>query len=245
MLMVALNIQHGAGKRVGALLEWLHGRSPDLAILSEWRANQSGAMIVKDLVAAGYYLAAQPGTGTPNGILIGSRMPFVSRLDLTPISATAGQLILVSLAEFDLIGAYFPNHEAKQPFFSACHEAALARQGRPLLLIGDLNTGDNNADLTPGGVPFLCAAEFESLRNSGLVDLWRSQHGPEAREYTWSTTKNDFRIDHALANAPFIDRLGPIDCQYDHQTRGARLSDHSALIVRTRAVDLAAARPAI
>jgi hypothetical protein len=115
---------------------------------------------------------------------------------------------------------HFLSFDSKRPFFSRCNEAALARRDRPLLLMGDLNTGDNKKDLTPGGVPFLRATKFGALGSSGLLDLWRSQHGPMAREYTWSTTKNDLRIDHAFANEAFLDQLGPFDCQYDHQTKG-------------------------
>jgi exodeoxyribonuclease III len=233
MLVIALNIQQGGGKRVGALSKWLVGQHPDLAILTEWRANPSGAMLVTAFSEAGYALATQPGKGTPNGILIASRMPIISHLVLTPLAATAGQLMIVSVAELDVVGAYFPGYDAKRPFFDRCKEVALDCRDRPLLLIGDLNTGDNHTDLTPGGVPFSCAADFGSLSDVGLVDLWRWQHGAEAREYTWSTTKNDFRIDHAFGNRAFLDRFGPLDCQYDHQTRGARLTDHSALLVRS------------
>ncbi len=95
--------------------------------------------------------------------------------------------MMVSVIEFDVVGAYFPCYA--KSFFAQCNEIALARQDRPPLLIGDINTRGNHADLTPGGVPFACATEFGALGTPAYGD----HNTGQTHEFTWSTTKNDFR----------------------------------------------------
>ena len=101
----------------------------------------------------------------------------------------------------------------------------------PFILLGDLNTGHNGLDIEGRGAPFYCADLFDALRsNAGLVDLWRAEHG-ERREWTWRSRINGFRIDHAFANAAFVEYFPSIQCFYDHHPRETGLTDHSALLV--------------
>jgi exodeoxyribonuclease-3 len=231
MLIVALNVKNGGGKRAAGLSAWLLREEPDLVVLPEWQNNLGGQKLVTAFSEAGYALASQ--SGTSDGLLVASRIPIMSHMTLTPSDTKSGQLMLLTTAEFDVLCSYFPNDNEKRPFFAQCAEAADTHPNRPLLLIGDFNTGHDEVDRTPGSMPLSCAAEFGALANAGMIDLWRSQHGPQAREYSWSTIKSDYRIDHALANIPFVALFGPLQCWYDHQPRGARLTDHSAILLRS------------
>jgi exodeoxyribonuclease III len=101
-----------------------------------------------------------------------------------------------------------------------------------LLIVGDLNTGRNDCDLEQGAAKFSCEGHFMNLETtSGLTDIWRSQHGASAQEWTWRSPKNGFRIDHAFANEAFRTAFKKIDCYYLHEPRESHVTDHSALVV--------------
>ena len=94
--------------------------------------------------------------------------------------------------------------------------------------MGDLNTGNQLADKTAAGAKYACAEWFDRLSSAyGLVDLWRATHGAEAHEWSWTTSKNGFRLDHAFGNAAFVRAFNPT-CAYDHSTR----KRSSAIIAR-------------
>jgi exonuclease III len=137
----------------------------------------------------------------------------------------------------------FPQLAEKRPFFDVCLKQATGL-AKPLLLVGDLNTGRNDIDLEQGATKFSRADQFDHLTSrSGMIDLWRKSNGFDAREWTWRSHKSGFRIDHALGNAQLESHSPATACWYDHSPRICGLTDHSALIillghVKMRASDL-------
>jgi exodeoxyribonuclease-3 len=230
--IVALNILHGGGKRTSALIEWLQEQSADIVVLSEWRNNPNGLAIEAALKSGGYHVLSQDRT-VSNGVLIAARESF-DAVAVTPPDAPVGVLLKARWkGGLTVIGAYFPLEiRAKRRFFGVCTEHAMQHSNAPFLLVGDLNTGCNDADLEPGVTPFPCADAFVGLTESGLIDQWRRQHGLTERQYTWRSRQNGFRIDHAFGNDAFVSRYEPLQCDYDHSTRETKLSDHSALVLR-------------
>jgi exonuclease III len=232
--IVALNIQHGGGKRTPELIKWLGTQNADIVVLSEWRNNPRGSAIEAALKSRGFHVHFQDGA-ISNGVLIAAKEPF-DAVAVTPPDAQIGVLLKARWkGGLTVIGAYFPlAARAKKEFFGVCMEQARQHSDAPFLLVGDLNTGCNDGDFTAGATPFPCADAFESLVDSGLIDQWRRQHGLAARDYTWLSPQNGFRIDHALGNKEFQARYAPLTCDYDHSTRvrERKLSDHSALILR-------------
>jgi exonuclease III len=138
-----------------------------------------------------------------NGILVGAGETFRQRT-LTPIGSQKGELVLADFAcGWRLLAAYFPQGQAKAPFFQVCLQEAARSRDVPLLLLGDLNTGLNDMDVEGKGVPFVHANLFADLQTrGGLVDLWRMEHGDQL-EWSWRSRLNGFRTDHALANRRF------------------------------------------
>lgn len=64
----------------------------------------------------------------------------------------------------------------------------------------------------------------------GLIDTFRALH-PERIEHSWvGRTGDGYRYDHVHCTADLAAKL--VSCDYLHQTRVDRLSDHSALSVR-------------
>lgn len=230
--IVSLNICHGGGKRQSALAEWLIDTRADLLVLTEWR--ESSAVLGTELANAGYKQALALREGArANGAAVFFREEIVANR-VTPSDAQRGELLLARTIGLSVLAAYFPQSKAKAPFFQRCAELA-AKEAAPMLLMGDLNTGSNDRDIERGGARFQCEQEFIDLTLvHGLSDLWRKQHGDDAREWTWRSSKNGFRIDHAFANRAFLDAYPKATCQIDHSPREARISDHSALIVELR-----------
>jgi exonuclease III len=231
--LVLLNIRHGGGVRATSLLSWLNSLSTDIIILAEWRDNAAGTIIKQGLESTGFFVTATAATGTRrNGILIAAAHPFECRR-ATPPGVSKGELLLAEVSSgYRLLGAYFPQGSAKVPFFNECFLQAKNSENIPFLIIGDLNTGRNDVDIEGNGVRFACADMFEALHeSSGLVDLWRREHGQD-REWSWRSHVNGFRIDHAFANRAFEKCFSSITCVYDHSPRENKLTDHSALILR-------------
>jgi exonuclease III len=237
MQAILLNIWHGGGDRAPRLLEWVTARSPDVVVMPEWRDNPSGDVLRSGLEQRGFQVAtAALLKKSSNGVLLAANRPFQFRC-CTPEAADSGAMIVADFGSERMLAAYFPQDESKAPFFESCLSEAASSHSVPFLLLGDLNTGRNRADIEGSGVPFVCADQFEGLQTkAGLVDLWRLEHGDKS-EWSWyspkSTTRqsNGFRIDHAFANAAFRERFPVIRCAYDHAPRDMKLTDHSALVL--------------
>ena len=233
MTLISLNIRSGGGNRVAAIRQFLESHRPDVIVLTEWRNNRCAYDFIAWMKSSGFlfYDALSDGT-TPNGICVAARFRF-EKTSMTPTPASsAGALMLARFQNWTLLACYFPQDTAKGRFFSACKEIAAVHSETPFVILGDLNTGNQCADKSQSGAPYACAAGFDALRSeAGLVDLWRHSNGPDAREWTWISNKNNgFRIDHAFGNEPFIRMFQP-KCGYDHRPREEKFSDHSALIV--------------
>ncbi len=236
MKILSLNICHGGGKRAPALLDSLFGRAPDVVVLPEWRNNAVGQGILKSFNNRGFLTATATREGPgANGILIAACEAFYSQR-ITPGASPAGELLLADLPiGLRILAAYFPQGHWKEPFFRACIDEASRAGATPMILIGDLNTGRNDLDIEGDGTPFHCAQLFESLESrAGLIDLWRATPGNgELREWTWRSTANGSRIDHAFGNKPLVEGFAQIHSHYDHVPRQTRISDHSALFVES------------
>jgi len=230
---ILLNIQHGGGLRAQALLEWLASQSPDIVVTPEWQDNTPGKLLKSGLEAIGFHVAtAALLKARSNGVLLATKGALQSRR-ITPRRSERGELLLADIAVgLRLLAAYFPQGEAKGPFFKTCIDEAVLSGATPFLLLGDLNTGRNDVDVEGNGTPFVFANLFEALqKKAGLVDLWRAEHG-DKQEWSWKSSRNGFRVDHAFSNVAFQKRFPTISCAYDHSPRQIGLTDHSALVIR-------------
>ena len=53
MRVVALNIQHGGGRRTRAIADAILAAEPDVVVLSEFHASPTGSRLLEQLAAAG------------------------------------------------------------------------------------------------------------------------------------------------------------------------------------------------
>jgi len=231
--VVALNVRSGAGTRAIRLLSYLDTLNPDTVLLTEWRDNAAAPTFANWAAGRGMVHATLTDGHTANGVFLASLDHFVIE-SATPPGQGAGCLMLARFRRVTLLACYFPQLKAKAAFFDRCLELARGHQAAPFLLSGDLNTGNQLADRSEGAGKYYCSDHFDRLTSSGeLQDLWRLTNGVN-RERTWLSPqkKNGFRIDHAFGNQAFVAAAGPV-CTYDHSPRESRLTDHSAVVVRT------------
>lgn len=227
MRIVTLNIQHGGGTRVGAIVAWLVAQAADVVVLSEYRAGPKGDALRASLAEAGYrqQFPGRADAGV-NSVLVAARS--VARAIRPEVaSVDAGRIVITEIEGIRIAGVYFNLGKDKASLF----DYLLARPPSlepSAIVIGDMNTGRHDVD--EAGATFHCSERFERLVARGYTDLWRLCHGEEAREYSWYSPRhrNGFRVDHAFGTGDVPARVAA--CAYDQTTRDG-LSDHAAMIV--------------
>jgi len=229
--ILAWNIRHGGGRRIGKILDRIAAHAPDIAVISEYRCDEAGSALVAGLANLGLgecrFLPAPPRS---NGVLIASRMAASEAGSLAPQLDKPHALLTAEVAGIDLTGVYMPVGDAKTPYWEALVAAAPDRRGGEALFVGDFNTGRHYED--ESGATLISAPFMDRMETLGFTDVWRRRN-PDAREFTWiSNHGNGFRFDHAFASAALAERI--VDVRYVHDDRAQGLSDHSALILDIR-----------
>ena len=221
MKILSLNIRHGGGSRVDAIIEYLASEAFDVLVLSEFRNNKSGDKIKQFLLSNGFkFVLPETNEAKKNTVLVAAKSFTKINLPSLPVPWSC---IGIKSALINIIGVYFPFKNKKKPLFDWFIETAQSMENT--IIIGDFNTGSNELDLE-GSSKFYCAKEFLVLSQEKLVDAFRLLH-PADREYSWfSSVGNGFRIDHALVTQDLSNQL--LSVRYNHDTR-ISLSDHSAI----------------
>jgi exodeoxyribonuclease III len=241
--LLTFNIGNPAPQRAQRQLEWLAGRDEHVLILTETKASLGCQLLADAFSAAGYtvlYPTPDPGE---YGVMIISRVVacldgFADRLGYLPARATAAALPTPA-GPLRVIGLYVPSRDAglekterKRKWLAACHAALTTGVNQPAtVLLGDLNILE--PDHQPR-YPFFAPFEYDFYRaltgEHRLIDAYRHLH-PTAAEYSWvGRTGDGYRYDHAFCSASLAGHIA--SCDYLHQPREDRLSDHSALTVR-------------
>ena len=227
--ILAWNIRHGGGKdRLPRIIDRIASYAPDVVVITEYRQGKTGGQLTGALCGLGLPCQfAVPADPLVNGVLIASRRPFDQSESLVPDMGEPHRLPVIRTSGITVVGAYFPQREAKRPYWAAVAGSARRMIDQPALIIGDFNTGRHFID--EAGKTLEVAEGMDWMNDAGFIDLWRHRN-PDGREYTWYSDKgNGFRIDHAFASPALAARV--VNVGYSHQERLDRISDHSALIV--------------
>lgn len=232
MKLLALNIQHGGGKRVFAIVRYLIRQQPDVVVLTEFRENANAQVIREGLGEAGFQYFVTPEVAPrQNSVSLCSRLPFEAAACAALPQPDRHRLVMGRFEEMFIAGVYFAQREAKASLFKFLAEQGYSGRSEPYFIVGDFNTGLHYKD--EQGATFACADEFEQLSNLGYHDSWRKRH-PAERVFSWySARSNGFRIDHVFTNIAADAMI--TRAYYDHEPRNERLTDHSALVVEVAA----------
>jgi exodeoxyribonuclease-3 len=237
---LTFNIGNPSEQRAQRQLAWLASRPEQILVLTETKASTGCRLLADAFTAAGYHVAFPlPGPGE-YGTMIISRVQaepgdFAAALGYLPARA-ASVTLPTPAGRLQVIGAYAPSRDAgpekterKRKWLAAFQIALAARAPSiPAVLLGDLNI------LEPGHqprYPFFVPFEYDFYRalsaEHGLTDAFRHVH-PEAAEHSWvGRTGDGYRYDHAFCSADLTASIS--NCEYLHEPRHDKLSDHSAL----------------
>jgi exodeoxyribonuclease-3 len=240
--LLTLNIANPSPERAQCQLAWLAGRDEDVLVLTETK-NSAGCRLLADaFTTAGYHVAyPQPGPGE-YGVMIASKLhaetnDFGERVGYLP-TRTAAITLTAPHGPIDIIGAYVPSRDAsaekverKRTWLTACSKALASRPPTAAIFLGDLNVLE--PDHQPH-YPFFAPFEYDFYRqltdDCGLVDAFRILH-PDTVEHSWvGRTGDGYRYDHIHCTNDLASSLTA--CEYIHQPRLDKLSDHSAVSAR-------------
>src|SRR2546423_12952651 len=107
--IMAWNIRHGGGRRVPQILEVIHGHSPDLLVLTEFRHNRVAADLSAGLHAQGLTFQAAPNARSSElSVMVASRSRFTGatleqQLPLWPFRG-----LRADFASFAVLAFYLP-----------------------------------------------------------------------------------------------------------------------------------------
>ncbi len=141
-----------------------------------------------------------------------------------------GRIIEQDFGDFILFNVYFPNGQKdeerlayKMQFYEdfLAHCETLRKQGRSIVICGDVNTAHKEIDLknpkanakTSGFLP-IERAWIDKLLKHGYVDTFRYVHGDKEEEYSWwsyranARAKNvGWRIDYFFISEDLVELL--------------------------------------
>jgi exonuclease III len=225
-------------------------RAPDVVALQEVTATSlplwREALAATELPHVVSSLDEAPQVREPagprrTGVLLAAREP-LEPIE-TAIAAPWPETVLSGRAcEIEVHVVHVPNARngwIKVETLEAIQAGLSARGDRPAVLCGDFNTPrserpdgtvitfarDRHARLRPERGERWDAAELGVL--TGLwPDAFRTLHGYERKEISWNWPRfprSGYRLDHMFST------VTPERCEYLHDVRTAKLSDHSAM----------------
>ena len=191
-------------------MKWMVEVDPDILCLQETKVSKD-QLKEEEHSPAGYHAvwnsAERKGY---SGVTIWSKVPPIkTRLGMgVKVFDVEGRVIHLEFPKFDLLNVYFPNGTSgeerlqfKLEFYDAFLEYCekLRKQGKKLVICGDVNTAHNPIDLenpkanekNSGFLP-VERAWLDKFVSRGYVDTFRVFH-PEPKRYTWWTYRTNAR----------------------------------------------------
>ena len=121
MKIITFNIRHGWGNRIDSILSYILKHNPDIAVITEFRNNNSGLYIQSILKSNWYiYQYNTSSQAKENSLLIVSKIlctEDTSIYDKLNIK-DKNRVIKIDIQKISLYGLYFPQNYAKKTLFS-------------------------------------------------------------------------------------------------------------------------------
>lgn len=254
MLLVSWNVA-GRVKRLEEQSERLLALGADLVCLQELTATT--LPVWKQLLLDAGYVGIAHGepAGTDRGRSLAVLTACRSELERVPIADVPWpeRVLAVSVAQcMEVVNVHSPISPKPDLVKVRTHEALHAHlahsyTGSSRILCGDLNTP--RKEHQDGRVWTFARDRYGRLRGErgerwdnaelglirglepyGFRDVFRSLHGLEREEISWEWPRwpGGYRLDHLIVSADITAE----SCDYEHEWRKQKLSDHSAVIAR-------------
>ncbi len=209
MKLISWNVNGIRAVLKKGFLEWFQAEAPDVLCLQEIKAHPE--QLDAELVSEGYHAVWNPAQRKGySGVATFTKKKARSQILGMGIERfdVEGRIIRTGFANFDLLNVYFPNGTSgderlqfKMEFYDAFldHCEALRKEGKKLVITGDVNTAHKAIDLknakanekNSGFLP-IERAWIDKFIEHGYVDTFRLFH-PEPDQYTWWTYRANAR----------------------------------------------------
>lgn len=244
--LLTLNIGSPSEERAHGQLAWLATRHEDVLVLTGTRTSDGCKHLADAFRTAGYAVLYPRPAPAEYGVMVVSKVP----VQADPIGKTlsylpnrvTGVMISTQMGLLRILGTYVPTRDAtaekterKRRFLSEFSTAlaapGLTDAGTQTVVLGDLNVVEPNHEPAYTTFRWFEYDFYKSLTDKhGLVDAYRHLH-PERVEHSWiGRTGDGYRYDHAHCSKELAEEL--VECEYVHEPRTTRLTDHSGLSLR-------------
>lgn len=250
--LLSLNIGNPSIERARKQCEWLKKRSDDIVVLTETKQSRGCDYIKEFFLQYGYDLFSMDAVFEYNvyapvsktgdlGVMIISRHPIRAGYQVFPDNSIyyarqVESVIDLSGKEVSIVGLYVPSRDRsdakirrKKVFLDAIKNYVRDSEKSNRIIMGDFNILDRNhvphySNFFDWEYDF-----YDALIKSDYRDAFISCH-PGQQEHSWvGRTKNGYRYDYCLVSKELEKRI--LHCEYIHETRNLRLTDHSAIFV--------------
>ncbi|MDR2431713.1 MAG: exodeoxyribonuclease III [Candidatus Margulisbacteria bacterium] len=203
MRLISWNVNGLRAAQKKGFLDWFERDRPAILCLQETKA-QPAQLDAKLLNAPGYsaYWSSAEKKGYSGTVIYTQKKPLsiqhglgLERFD------REGRVVIAEYPEFTLLNIYFPNGKKNQErldykmdFYAAVLDYcnALQKQGRQIIICGDVNTAHREIDLarpkenehTSGFLPGE-RAWLDHLLREGFADTLREKYPDQPGLYTW------------------------------------------------------------
>ncbi len=208
--IISWNVNGIRSAQKKGFLEWFQKEQPDILCIQETKAQkeQLGLELIEVQGYHSYFSSAEK-KGYSGVALYAKKEPLSIKCGFgIPKFDLEGRILIADYGEFILFNIYFPNGKASQErldykmeFYDAFLEYVhmLQKQGRKILICGDVNTAHREIDLArpkeneaiSGFLPEE-RAWIDRFLSKGYVDVFRAFH-PEPGHYTWWSMRSGAR----------------------------------------------------
>ena len=243
MKVISWNIA-GWTRRSFKQAESLNAHNPDIVGLQEvtdgsWSVLKEG-LISSGLIYNAYSREIVSNCRKDKAVAVFSRWPLTILdrfIDVPYPELTLSMLIHAPYGDIQFHCVHIPNGSShgweKIDSFEAIYSTLARVPTTPRIMCGDFNSPKeelDSGDIIPWSRPNRRWADGELSVVSGLSeydlpDIYRQLNGYPPKDFSWYWKDTGRRFDHIFAS----NDLNPIECQYVHEWRTGKLSDHSAI----------------
>jgi exodeoxyribonuclease-3 len=244
--LLTLNIGSPSEERAHRQLAWLATRHEDVLVLTETRASDGCKHLADSFRMAGYAVLYPKPAPAEYGVMVVSRLPvradpIGNLLSFLPNRVT-GVMISTQMGLVRILGTYVPTRDATadkterkrrwlSEYSAAIATGGLTDAGAHTVVLGDLNVIEPDHEPAYNSFRWFEYDFYRGLTDRhGLVDAYRHLN-PDRVEHSWiGRTGDGYRYDHAHCSKELAAEL--VECEYVHEPRTTRLTDHSGLSLR-------------
>ncbi len=248
--LLSLNIGNPSLERAKKQCRWLEKRPEDIFVLTETKQSQ-GCEYLKEFflqygydlfsmnTAVEYYINAPVSKTGDLGVMVISKYPIRSSYNIFSddsiyFSRQTESVIAFPGKELDIVGLYVPSRDRsgakiqrKKAYIDAIEKYMEESGNNHRIIMGDFNILDrNHIPHYPNFFEWEYGF-YDKLINLGFLDAFRYCH-PNQQDYSWvGRTNNGYRYDYCFVSSALKKNI--LSCEYIHETREIRITDHSAI----------------